>query len=110
MTVYVACVPSATSSKWQAAAAFPACRCFTPTQWFCRILRPEPLLEPGDIGLSICHRESARVQLGDAVHIRSLHLPHPKPIIGLLQIEVTTYVKPGKTLLLQSHCASLFME
>lgn len=58
--------------------------------------RPEPLLEHGDIGLSICHRESARVQLGDAVHIRSLHLPQPKPIIGLLQVEVTTYIKPGK--------------
>lgn len=55
---------------------------------------PEPMLQKGEIGLSTCHRDSTRLQLGDAVHLRVLIPPIPKPLIGLMQIEVSTYVKP----------------
>ncbi|OEH77591.1 n-ethylmaleimide-sensitive fusion [Cyclospora cayetanensis] len=57
---------------------------------------PEPLLQKGDIGLSTCHRDSTRLQLGDAVHVRVFIPPTPKPIIGLMQIEVSTYLKPAE--------------
>ncbi|KAL8444512.1 hypothetical protein Emed_006209 [Eimeria media] len=55
---------------------------------------PEPMLQKDEIGLSTCHRDSTRLQLGDAVHLRLLIPPVPKPVIGLMQIEVSTYVKP----------------
>lgn len=55
---------------------------------------PEPMLQKDEIGLSTCHRDSTRLQLGDAVHLRVLVPPIPKPIIGLMQIAVSTYVKP----------------
>ncbi|KAL8433285.1 hypothetical protein ACSSS7_003969 [Eimeria intestinalis] len=59
-----------------------------------RIEEPEPMLQKMEIGLSTCHRDSTRLQLGDAVHLRLLIPPVPKPLIGLMQIEVSTYVKP----------------
>ncbi|KAL8270610.1 hypothetical protein Esti_005472 [Eimeria stiedai] len=55
---------------------------------------PEPMLQKDEIGLSTCHRDSTRLQLGDAVHLRLLIPPVLKPVIGLMQIEVSTYVKP----------------
>ncbi|KAL8450203.1 hypothetical protein Emag_003357 [Eimeria magna] len=55
---------------------------------------PEPMLQKDEIGLSTCHRDSTRLQLGDAVHLRLLIPPVPKPVIGLMQIEVSTYMIP----------------
>ena len=54
------------------------------------------MVQKEEIGLSICHRESTKLQIGDAVHLRVLVLPHPKPVVGLMQMEVSTYVKPSK--------------
>lgn len=54
------------------------------------------MVQKEEIGLSICHRESTRLQLGDAVHLRVLMLPQPKPVVGLMQLEVSTYVRPSK--------------
>lgn len=60
------------------------------------------MLQKDEIGLSTCHRDSTRLQLGDAVHLRLLIPPIPKPVIALMHINVSTYVKPRKTPVLQN--------
>ncbi|CDI79428.1 N-ethylmaleimide-sensitive factor, putative [Eimeria acervulina] len=69
--------------------------------WAASYWGPEPMVQKEEIGLSICHRESTKLQIGDAVHLRVLVLPHPKPVVGLMQMEVSTYVKPMERICLK---------
>ncbi|KAF8818759.1 hypothetical protein IE077_000269 [Cardiosporidium cionae] len=55
-------------------------------------------LREGEIGLSTCHRESARIQLREELYVRPFLPPTAGFSCGILQLQVSTFIKPEKRL------------